>query len=58
MSTQIKTALVTGSSSGIGLDIARAFLDSGLTVFATSLPRPTRRDRVATQPAALMQRAR
>ncbi len=32
VSTQIKTALVTGSSSGIGLDIARAFLDEGSNV--------------------------
>ena len=32
MSTKMKTALVTGSSSGIGLDIARAFLDKGLSV--------------------------
>ncbi len=32
MSTQPSTALVTGSSSGIGLDIARAFLDKGSNV--------------------------
>ncbi len=32
MSTQTKTALITGSSSGIGLDIARAFLDRGSNV--------------------------
>ncbi len=32
MSTQPNTALVTGSSSGIGLDIARAFLDKGSNV--------------------------
>ncbi len=32
MSTQPNTALVTGSSSGIGLDIARAFLDKGANV--------------------------
>ena len=32
MSTQVKTALVTGSSSGIGLDIARAFLDRDMSV--------------------------
>ncbi len=32
MSTQTNTALITGSSSGIGLDIARAFLDRGSNV--------------------------
>ncbi len=32
MSTQTNTALITGSSSGIGLDLARAFLDKGLNV--------------------------
>ncbi len=32
MSTQTNTALITGSSSGIGLDIARAFLDKGSNV--------------------------
>ncbi len=32
MSTKIKAALVTGSSSGIGFDIARAFLDRDLSV--------------------------
>ncbi len=32
MSTQTKTALITGSSSGIGLDVARAFLDLGTSV--------------------------
>jgi NAD(P)-dependent dehydrogenase (short-subunit alcohol dehydrogenase family) len=32
MSTRLNTALITGSSSGIGLDIARAFLDKGLNV--------------------------
>jgi len=32
MSTQSNTALITGSSSGIGLDIARAFLDRGSSV--------------------------
>ncbi len=32
MSTQTKTSLITGSSSGIGLDIARAFLDRGSNV--------------------------
>ncbi len=32
MSTQTDTALITGSSSGIGLDIARAFLDKGSNV--------------------------
>ncbi len=32
MSIQAKTALITGSSSGIGLDIARAFLDKGSRV--------------------------
>ncbi len=32
MSTQTKTVLITGSSSGIGLDIARAFLDKGSNV--------------------------
>ncbi len=32
MSTKIQTALVTGSSSGIGLDIAREFLDRELSV--------------------------
>ncbi|MCH6578558.1 MAG: SDR family oxidoreductase [Proteobacteria bacterium] len=32
MSTQTNTALITGSSSGMGLDIARAFLDKGANV--------------------------
>ena len=32
MSIQTKTALITGSSSGIGLDIVRAFLDRGSNV--------------------------
>ncbi len=32
MSAQTKTVLITGSSSGIGLDIARAFLDKGSNV--------------------------
>ena len=32
MITQPKTVLITGSSSGIGLDVARAFLDSGSNV--------------------------
>ncbi len=32
MSTRTDTALITGSSSGIGLDIARAFLDKGSNV--------------------------
>ena len=32
MSTQTKTVLITGSSSGIGLDIARAFLAKGSSV--------------------------
>ncbi len=32
MSTRTNTALITGSSSGIGLDIARAFLDKGSNV--------------------------
>ncbi len=32
MSTQTKTVLITGSSSGIGFDIARAFLDKGSSV--------------------------
>ncbi len=32
MSSQINTALVTGSSSGIGLDVARAFLERGTSV--------------------------
>ncbi len=32
MSTDAKTALITGSSSGIGLDIARGFLERGLNV--------------------------
>ena len=32
MSSQIHTALVTGSSSGIGLDVARAFLERGASV--------------------------
>ena len=32
MSSQINTALVTGSSSGIGLDVARAFLQRGASV--------------------------
>ncbi len=32
MSTQTNTVLITGSSSGIGLDIARAFLDKGANV--------------------------
>jgi len=32
MSTQPKTALITGSSSGIGFDVARAFLEKGSNV--------------------------
>ena len=32
MSTQEKTALITGSSSGMGLDVARAFLERGTSV--------------------------
>ena len=32
MSAQTKTVLITGSSSGIGLDIARGFLDKGSNV--------------------------
>ena len=32
MSTETKTALITGSSSGIGLDISRGFLERGLNV--------------------------
>ena len=32
MSTETKTALITGSSSGIGFDIARGFLEKGLNV--------------------------
>ncbi len=32
MATRINTALITGSSSGIGLDVARAFLERGSNV--------------------------
>ena len=32
MSKHIRTALITGSSSGIGLDIARAFLEKDVNV--------------------------
>ena len=32
MSTQPKTALITGSSSGIGFDVARTFLERGSNV--------------------------
>ncbi len=66
MSTQTKTALITGSSSGIGLDIARAFLDEGsnvvlngrnadkLTAAATRLGHP---ERVAVVPGSIADRA-
>ncbi len=65
MSTQIKTALVTGSSSGIGLDIARAFLGKGsnvvlngrnadkLTAAAAKLGHP---ERVAVVPGSIADR--
>jgi len=32
MSTQTNTVLITGASSGIGLDIARGFLEKGSNV--------------------------
>ena len=59
MSTQSKTALITGASSGIGFDVARAFLERGssvvingrnaekLSVAASELGHP---DRVAAVP--------
>ncbi len=65
MSTQTKTALITGSSSGIGLDIARAFLDRGsnvvlngrnpdkLTTVAEKLGHP---DRIAVVPGSISDR--
>ncbi len=65
MSTQTKTALITGSSSGIGLDIARAFLDEGsnvvlngrnadkLTAAAEKLGHP---ERVAVVPGSIADR--
>ncbi len=65
MSTQTNTALITGSSSGIGLDIARAFLDKGsnvvlngrnadkLTTVAEKLGPP---ERVATVPGSIADR--
>ena len=65
MSTQTKTVLITGSSSGIGLDIARAFLDKGsnvvlngrntdkLAVAAEKLGHP---ERVAVVPGSIADR--
>ncbi len=65
MSTQAKTALITGSSSGIGLDIARAFVDRGsnvvlngrnpdkLTAAAKELGHP---ERVAAVPGSISDR--
>ncbi len=65
MSTQTNTALITGSSSGIGLDIARAFLDKGsnvvlngrnadkLTAAAEKLGHP---ERVAVVPGSIADR--
>ncbi len=65
MSTQTKTVLITGSSSGIGFDIARAFLDKGsnvvlngrnadkLTAAAEKLGHP---DRVAVVPGSIADR--
>ena len=32
MSTQTNTVLITGASSGIGLDVARGFLEKGSNV--------------------------
>ena len=66
MSTQTNTALITGSSSGIGLDIARAFLDKGsnvvlngrnadkLTAAEEKLGHP---ERVAVVPGSIADRA-
>ncbi len=65
MATQTNTALITGSSSGIGLDIARAFLDEGsnvvlngrnadkLTAAAEKLGHP---ERVAVVPGSIADR--
>ncbi len=65
MSTQTKTVLITGSSSGIGLDIARAFLAKGsnvvlngrnadkLTAAAKKLGHP---ERVAVVPGSIADR--
>ena len=65
MSTQTKTVLITGSSSGIGLDIARAFLAKGssvvlngrnadkLTAAAEKLGHP---ERVAVVPGSIADR--
>ncbi len=65
MSAQTKTVLITGSSSGIGLDIARAFLDKGsnvvlngrntdkLAVAAEKLGHP---ERVAVVPGSIADR--
>ncbi len=66
MSTQTNTALITGSSSGMGLDIARAFLDKGanvvlngrdaakLTAAAETLGHP---ERTAVVPGSVADRA-
>ena len=65
MSTQTNTALITGSSSGIGLDLARAFLDKGLNVVlngrnADKLTAAARRlghaERVAVVPGSIAKR--
>ncbi len=65
MSAQTKTVLITSSSSGIGLDIARAFLDKGsnvilngrnadkLTTAAEKLGHP---ERVAVVPGSIADR--
>ncbi len=65
MSTQTNTALITGSSSGIGLGLARAFLDKGLNVVlngrnADKLTAAARRlghpERVAVVPGSIADR--
>ena len=65
MSTQTNTALITGSSSGIGLDLARAFLDKGLNIVlngrnADKLTAAARRlghaERVAVVPGSIAER--